>query len=61
MTKKDKEMLLFYLNDKANSATKMRYDIIDQESNTAYFHKGCYSAFKEMYSLVSNIHTDDEE
>ena len=64
MNKTDKELLLFYINDKANSASKLmelyRSETIKKASSKFNFYYGQYLAFSEMYSFVTNIHPDDE-
>jgi len=61
MTKAEKENILFHINDKANTATEAKYKA--ELKGSLYlreFYQGQYMAFNEMYSLISNIHTEDE-
>lgn len=61
MTKKDKESLLFHINAKAVDAEKRRQasDYLEIATEVAFW-RGQYMAFNEMYSMVTNIRTDDE-
>jgi hypothetical protein len=61
MTKKDKEMLLFYMNKKANERYKLKQECIELgEHDRANYFDGQKMAFNEMYSFVTNIHAEDE-
>ena len=58
MNKKDKELYLFYLNDKAKQASAMM-QTVKLKSKKDFYH-GNYMAFVEMISFTNNIHTEDE-
>ena len=61
MTKSEKENILFHINDKANTATQAQYNAeLKGKLYLREFYQGQYMAFNEMYSFITNIHTNDE-
>ena len=58
MTKRDKKLYLFYLNEKANAASSMMHNSTNEKKKEFYY--GNYMAFVEMTSFTNNIHAEDE-
>ena len=59
MTKKDKELILFWLNKKAVDSHKSEMEWRDDLYKES-FHRGQYQAYNEIYSMITNMHAEDE-
>jgi hypothetical protein len=59
MTKKDKELLLFYLNNKRKQASEFQSHNIENRDREAY-HRGQRDAYSEIHSMITNIKAEDE-